>query len=285
MMDECLACRACEAACPSGVPFGRMIEAARAQVEPVRPASVSGAANRADAGAPPQVAHACARPRPRSRTGAPSRPCTGPLGAPPIDAACLLAPAGGAPSPDGGRTDRGGADRVPWISPSARCTGRRFAWSQGRVSRGAGRRVLRRALDAPRRHPRWPGRWPGSGSRRSRASIWSSSTRRGAARTLKEYAHLGLHHPSGRLARGAWPPGPSTWSRSRRRTGTVPASVRSPCTTRATTCTRKRSPRVPAPCCAPPARSRSRCPRHALLRGGGALRVLEPEMSATLRRQ
>ena len=39
MMDECLACRACEAACPSGVPFGRMIEAARAQVEPVRPAS------------------------------------------------------------------------------------------------------------------------------------------------------------------------------------------------------------------------------------------------------
>ena len=41
MMDECLACRACEAACPSGVPFGRMIEAARAQVEPVRPASDS----------------------------------------------------------------------------------------------------------------------------------------------------------------------------------------------------------------------------------------------------
>lgn len=38
MMDECLACRACETACPSGVPFGRMIEAARAQVEPTRPA-------------------------------------------------------------------------------------------------------------------------------------------------------------------------------------------------------------------------------------------------------
>ncbi len=37
MMDECLACRACEAACPSGVPFGRMIEAARAMVEPLRP--------------------------------------------------------------------------------------------------------------------------------------------------------------------------------------------------------------------------------------------------------
>lgn len=37
MMDECLACRACEAACPSGVPFGRMIESARAQAESGRP--------------------------------------------------------------------------------------------------------------------------------------------------------------------------------------------------------------------------------------------------------
>jgi len=42
MMDECLACRACEAVCPSGVPFGRMIEAARAQIEPTRPPQARG---------------------------------------------------------------------------------------------------------------------------------------------------------------------------------------------------------------------------------------------------
>ena len=35
--DPCLSCRACEDVCPSDVPFGRMMEGARAQVEPQRP--------------------------------------------------------------------------------------------------------------------------------------------------------------------------------------------------------------------------------------------------------
>ncbi|MFN8234240.1 MAG: (Fe-S)-binding protein [Actinomycetota bacterium] len=37
-MDLCLVCRACEDVCPSHVPFGRMMERARAQIEPRRPA-------------------------------------------------------------------------------------------------------------------------------------------------------------------------------------------------------------------------------------------------------
>jgi glycolate oxidase iron-sulfur subunit len=37
-MDLCLSCRACEDVCPSHVPFGRMMEGARAQIEPERPA-------------------------------------------------------------------------------------------------------------------------------------------------------------------------------------------------------------------------------------------------------
>jgi glycolate oxidase iron-sulfur subunit len=35
-IEQCLVCRACEAACPSGVPFGRLMESARAQLSAQR---------------------------------------------------------------------------------------------------------------------------------------------------------------------------------------------------------------------------------------------------------
>ena len=46
-LDRCLECRACEAMCPSEVPFGRLMDAARARVEPQRTRSRAGRMARA----------------------------------------------------------------------------------------------------------------------------------------------------------------------------------------------------------------------------------------------
>lgn len=43
-LDLCLACRGCETACPSGVPYGRIIESARAALQPYRKNSFFGRA-------------------------------------------------------------------------------------------------------------------------------------------------------------------------------------------------------------------------------------------------
>ncbi|MBI2207259.1 MAG: 4Fe-4S dicluster domain-containing protein [Candidatus Rokubacteria bacterium] len=40
-LSLCLDCRACETVCPAGVPYGRLIEAAKAEVERVRPGSLA----------------------------------------------------------------------------------------------------------------------------------------------------------------------------------------------------------------------------------------------------
>ena len=47
-LDLCLGCRACETACPSGVPFGQLLEATRGQLE--RAGVTSGSPSPATAG-------------------------------------------------------------------------------------------------------------------------------------------------------------------------------------------------------------------------------------------
>lgn len=50
-MSECLNCRACEAVCPSGVQYGAILEASRAQVEQARDRALHAAAGAAQTGA------------------------------------------------------------------------------------------------------------------------------------------------------------------------------------------------------------------------------------------
>ena len=89
-MDLCVQCRACEVACPSAVPFGRLMEGARAGAGRRDRLSAVVAAGRLRRPRPPPAAG-------RAHLGRRRRPA-GPAGAPPADRAAGPAPPPGAPA-------------------------------------------------------------------------------------------------------------------------------------------------------------------------------------------
>ena len=176
MMDECLACRACEAACPSGVPFGRMIEGARAQAEPTRDgagardpegrpgggaaAAVGGEGRRLGAG---PGAHAAPRP-PGAGRAAGEHAARERLGAAEADPRRAGERAGGEGAV-GLRDGRG----VPAGAAGDDAGGRRRGLPGGAHAGRRGAAARWRCTTASRRRRR---RWRASGSRRWRTPSW-----------------------------------------------------------------------------------------------------------------
>ena len=205
-LSLCLGCRACESACPSGVPYGHLIEAGRAELEAQRP----GRRSVGWCGAPPSTA--CC----------PARPCSvwSPRRFEPTSGAGSSASSGQAASSGSSRRAsrrrrrssrrcrrRVAAARSPRWSPraapgasawgccTAACRTRSSARTTRRrsgVSRGKGRRWRSRAPRAAagrstptRASPSGRGRWRAPPSRPSstRTSRRSWSTRPVAGRT------------------------------------------------------------------------------------------------------